>query len=184
MIDRLLQDYERGHISRRELLLALSALAAGAGSASALPRVPTQRELRGVELRQTVPFPARTLNHTTMFVANVERSVAFYQRLFGLPVQSRQENGINLRVGPQNQFLGIFQAATTTRPMLHHVCVGVANFDPARAVATLTENGVATGRIRMRGETAEVYFTDPDGLQIQIQDVSYCGGGGFLGNRC
>jgi len=29
-----------------------------------------------------------------------------------------------------------------------------------------------------------LYFTDPDGLLIQLQDVSYCGGGGFLGNVC
>lgn len=34
------------------------------------------------------------------------------------------------------------------------------------------------------GGTPELYFTDPDGLLIQLQDVSYCGGGGFLGNAC
>jgi hypothetical protein len=34
------------------------------------------------------------------------------------------------------------------------------------------------------GGTPELYFTDPDGLLIQLQDVSYCGGGGYLGNEC
>ena len=34
------------------------------------------------------------------------------------------------------------------------------------------------------GGTPELYFTDPDGLLLQIQDVSYCGGAGFLGNVC
>jgi hypothetical protein len=29
-----------------------------------------------------------------------------------------------------------------------------------------------------------VYFTDPDGLLIQVQDVRYCGGGGYLGDVC
>ena len=29
-----------------------------------------------------------------------------------------------------------------------------------------------------------VYFTDPDGLLIQLQDVKYCGGSGFLGDVC
>ena len=24
----------------------------------------------------------------------------------------------------------------------------------------------------------------PDGIPIQLQDVSYCGGGGYLGNAC
>ena len=32
--------------------------------------------------------------------------------------------------------------------------------------------------------TPELYFTDPDGLLIQLQDVKYCGGSGFLGDVC
>jgi hypothetical protein len=34
------------------------------------------------------------------------------------------------------------------------------------------------------GGTPELYFTDPDGLVMQIQDTSYCGGAGHLGNVC
>ena len=34
------------------------------------------------------------------------------------------------------------------------------------------------------GGTPELYLTDPDGLAIQLQDVTYCGGGGFLGDVC
>ena len=34
------------------------------------------------------------------------------------------------------------------------------------------------------GGTPELYFTDPDGLAIQLQDVKYCGGGGILGDLC
>jgi hypothetical protein len=32
--------------------------------------------------------------------------------------------------------------------------------------------------------TPELYFTDPDGLLIQLQDVKYCGGSGVLGDVC
>ena len=32
--------------------------------------------------------------------------------------------------------------------------------------------------------TPELYFTDPDGLAIQLQDTKYCGGGGYLGDVC
>jgi hypothetical protein len=32
--------------------------------------------------------------------------------------------------------------------------------------------------------TPELYFTDPDGLLIQLQDVKYCGGAGVLGDVC
>jgi hypothetical protein len=32
--------------------------------------------------------------------------------------------------------------------------------------------------------TPELYFTDPDGLLVQLQDVKYCGGGDVLGDVC
>jgi hypothetical protein len=32
--------------------------------------------------------------------------------------------------------------------------------------------------------TAELYFTDPDGILLQIQDMSYCGGAGKMGEIC
>jgi hypothetical protein len=32
--------------------------------------------------------------------------------------------------------------------------------------------------------TPELYFTDPDGLLIQLQDTKYCGGAGSLGEIC
>jgi hypothetical protein len=48
----------------------------------------------------------------------------------------------------------------------------------------LADNGV-TGRQSMRdGTTAEVFLSDPDGISLQLQDVSYCGGSGALGNVC
>ena len=34
------------------------------------------------------------------------------------------------------------------------------------------------------GGTPELYFTDPDGILIQLQDVSYWGGSGYLGEVC
>lgn len=192
IFDRLLGRYESGQISRRELLLTLAAVAVGAGKGAAQPRRGVGEEGGGTAGAgqetagplQSAPFQTRTLNHTTLFVSDVERSVAFYRRLFGLPVQSRQENGVNLGVGPENQFLGLYRASGGADPMLHHVCLGVESFDADEALQTLEEHGVSSGRIRMRGETPELYFTDPDGLSVQIQDVGYCGGGGVLGDRC
>jgi hypothetical protein len=34
------------------------------------------------------------------------------------------------------------------------------------------------------GGTPELYFTDPDGILVQLQDVKYCGGSGYLGDVC
>src|SRR5262245_32630303 len=85
---------------------------------------------------------------------------------------------------------------------IDHACVAMDNFDPAVVTKLLVGYGLkqqeGQGRtplvtyisLRMpnrggaEGGTPELYFTDPDGLAIQIQDVKYCGGGGFLGELC
>ena len=85
---------------------------------------------------------------------------------------------------------------------IDHACVAMDNFDPAAVTKLLVGYGlkqqdgqartplVTYISLRMpnrggaEGGTPELYFTDPDGLAIQIQDVKYCGGGGFLGELC
>ena len=37
--------------------------------------------------------------------------------------------------------------------------------------------------INRRGDTEELYFDDPDGISVQIQDTKYRGGVGRLGDR-
>lgn len=39
-------------------------------------------------------------------------------------------------------------------------------------------------RGRAKEGTPELYFTDPDGLLMQLQDSTYCGGAGLLGEIC
>jgi catechol 2,3-dioxygenase-like lactoylglutathione lyase family enzyme len=85
---------------------------------------------------------------------------------------------------------------------IDHACVAMENFDPAAVTKILVSYGLkqqdGQGRsplvtyisLRMpnrggaEGGTPELYLTDPDGLAIQLQDVQYCGGGGFLGELC
>jgi catechol 2,3-dioxygenase-like lactoylglutathione lyase family enzyme len=85
---------------------------------------------------------------------------------------------------------------------IDHACVAMENFDPAVVTKLLVGYGLkqqeGQGRsplvtyisLRMpnrggaEGGTPELYLTDPDGLAIQLQDVKYCGGGGFLGEAC
>jgi catechol 2,3-dioxygenase-like lactoylglutathione lyase family enzyme len=88
------------------------------------------------------------------------------------------------------------------RAGIDHACMGMKNFDPARVTQQLVDYGLkkqeGQGRdplvtyisLRMpnrggaEGGTPELYFTDPDGLAIQLQDETYCGGGGLLGELC
>lgn len=162
--DQLLSRYENGQITRRELLSALSALVVAAPAANAA---------------EPAIGAVKQLNHVTVFVQNVQKSVEFYQRLFGMPLLTPQDAGINLNAG--SGFLGIYPAQGRTTG-INHACFGLDKFDADAVLRKLTDAGV-NASIRLRGDTKELYFTDPDNVRVQLQDVSYRGGVGPLGDR-
>jgi catechol 2,3-dioxygenase-like lactoylglutathione lyase family enzyme len=164
-LDGLLSQYERGHLTRRQFLTATSALVA-TSSALAAPAGPLGK--------------VETLNHVTMFVRDVQKSVRFYQELFDMPVLSEQSPGVNLSAG--SGFLGIYPAQQNAIPAINHVCFGLRNFDADATLKQLTDRGLQAN-IRMRGETKELYFNDPDNIRMQLQDIKYKGGGGVLGDK-
>jgi catechol 2,3-dioxygenase-like lactoylglutathione lyase family enzyme len=148
------------------------------------------------------PIRVTGINHVTLSVSDVKRSVDFYQGLFGMPVVSRQGTTVNLRIGAGPQFLGI-SAAGANAPAINHYCLGVEGFNADRVTASLSARGFKksdaanaaepmTMRLRSRGPeaggdragTPELYLNDPDGIVVQLQDASYCGGGGPLGSVC
>jgi catechol 2,3-dioxygenase-like lactoylglutathione lyase family enzyme len=169
MLDQLLRQYETGHLSRRELLGALTLLVAAphAAAAQATPATPIGA--------------VKQMNHVSIFVPNVQKSVAFYQGLFGMPLLTRQDPGMNLSTG--QGFLGIYPTqAGATAGSINHVCFGIENFDADAVLKQLTDRGIKAN-IRLRGDTKELYFTDPDGIRVQLQDVKYKGGTGPLGDK-
>jgi catechol 2,3-dioxygenase-like lactoylglutathione lyase family enzyme len=121
----------------------------------------------------------KQLNHVTVFVESVQKSVEFYQRLFGMPVLTPQGQGINLRAG--SGFLGIYPAESRPKG-INHVCLGLEKFDADVTLRKLKNAGV-DANIRLRGDTKELYFTDANDVRVQLQDVRYRGGIGPLGDR-
>jgi catechol 2,3-dioxygenase-like lactoylglutathione lyase family enzyme len=138
-------------------------------------------------------------NHVSLNVSDLKRSTEFYQGLFGMPIQSRQgATSVQLRIGSGPQFLNLSGAGAA--PGIDHMCVGVESFDVTRMLKVLADHGVGKSdqrgamkvQVTRRGPdeggakegTPEVHVGDPDGIDMQLQDKSYCGGGGALGNVC
>ena len=163
-VEQLLRSYEAGHISRRELLGLLTGLLVS------FPAIATGEPALG---------PVKQLNHVTIFVQDVEKSAAFYRDLFTMPLLTPQPPGLNLSAG--TGFLGIYPARGR-HIGIDHLCFGLQNFDPDAVLKKLTDRGI-TASIRLRGDTKELMLTDPDNIRVQLQDVSYNGGVGPLGNR-
>jgi len=164
--DQLLSRYEAGHITRRDLLAALAILAAGAASPNTADAAPIGRIAQ--------------LNHVTIFVPDVQKSKQFYQDTFGLSVLTNQDPGVNMSTG--SGFLGIYPAPGGQKGSINHLCLGMENFDADAVLKTLTDRGIQA-RIRQRGDTRELYITDPDGISVQVQDTKYIGGVEMLGDR-
>jgi catechol 2,3-dioxygenase-like lactoylglutathione lyase family enzyme len=136
----------------------------------------------------------RALNHMTLFVSDPKRSMEFYQGLFGMPVQARQGtpgSGL-LRIGSGPQYIALAAAGANRKPGIDHFCMTTEGFDAGQTLKILAAHGVtqseAPGPLkawtRMRGDTLEFHLGDPDGIVVQLQDPSYCGGTGLLGNHC
>src|SRR6188508_3134345 len=128
-LDALLKQYENGSLSRRDLLAALALLAAAPAAADAA--------------QAAKPVGAvKTMNHVTVFVPNVQKSVDFYQGLFGMPILTKQgAAGINLSTG--TGFYGIYPAqGGATAGSINHVCFGMDNFDADTMLKQLADRGV------------------------------------------
>jgi len=147
-------------------------------------------------------------SHFTNFLTNRARANAFYTEAFGKTFQAYQGPGAPvIGVGDGLQFLmyvgGEEDSVPAVPGRIDHVCFSVEDFDVDRILARLTDYGLKPWEnpretaplmhwISMRmpnrggaeGGTPELYFTDPDGLRIQLQDRSYCGGTGYLGDIC
>ena len=175
-IETLVMRYEKGHMARRDFVLALTALVAARPKAAAAQ----------------APINVGSLNHVSIGIPDVQRSVEFYQSLFGMYVKSRQGTAdnvsaggntatvVNLAPGPGPEFVGIYQSSN---PSIGHFCLGVNNFDADESMARLEERGVEAF-MRTRGESKEIFVTDPDGILVQLTDTTYCGGSGPRGSVC
>jgi catechol 2,3-dioxygenase-like lactoylglutathione lyase family enzyme len=140
------------------------------------------------------PIPVRTLNHVKLIVPGLQRTLDWYLRLTDMKRLADQPAGAGpqtegasgptaiLRVGKGPQFVALVQGSgpAAYRP---HVGFGVESFDAVKTQERLAEFGVAT-RKQVRQGTTELLVQSPDGVEIQLQDVSYCGGNGPLGNQC
>lgn len=145
LISEMLDRYERGALSRRELVGGLAAAAAfpqtapGAGPST----------FRGTEL-----------NHLALNVTDVKRSRDFYQKHLGSPVLT--ESGSSCFLGLGTNFLALFQ---NPNPRMNHFCVGIENYEVRKVTAELERQGLDP---RQPSGTNRVYFKDPDGLEVQL----------------
>src|SRR5947207_3049924 len=151
IIEKMLADFERGHVTRGQLALSLAALVSGAQAA------PKETELKAI-----------TINHVTVRVPDLHKTSQFYQEFFGMPLKQQSKTIHILGVG--KSFFGIEQGQGPAA--LDHYDFGIAGFNADEARAKLTKRNLKFAD----GNSKESFkFTDPDGFLVQLNGPDYVG---------
>ena len=151
IIERMLSDFERGRVTRRQLAVSLAALATGAQAG------PKPSGLRAV-----------SLNHVTVKVPDIHRTSRFYQEFFGMPLKQQSEKTHILGVG--KSFFGIEQKGDAAG--LDHYDFGIAGFNADDVTAKLKARNL---KPEPGGSKESFKFRDPDGFLVQVNAPDYEG---------
>ncbi|PYQ74485.1 MAG: hypothetical protein DMG01_20645 [Acidobacteria bacterium] len=181
VISRLLQDYEAGKMTRRQLIqsLALAAAAAAPGGAALAAQAPAAVSAAGT------PAPWKTvwLDHISYAVSDYKRSVDFYKNLMGWEVQN--DNGktqATLRIGNvggiiirnRRQPAADAQPSQPGRPpltgVINHISYGVQPWDTDKVKAELERRGLSPRPDMVGDNFKSFHVTDPDGWDLQISN--------------
>ena len=150
-ISNLVSRFEKGLLSRRELVRSLALLAASGTVASA---------------QAGLDFSAATIDHVSIQVADLKRSSEFYQKMFGFKEVSGEPARNILRLGNNRNLVSLNLEKPTA--IVDHFAIGIPRYDKAAAVRYFTERGVKP----LEGNFAGFHVLDPDGIRVQISGQS------------
>jgi predicted enzyme related to lactoylglutathione lyase len=149
-VTKLVDEFERGTLSRRGLIRGLTAVAAAgaAGTASA----------------QQTPFVSTTIDHISVQVGNLAPSIEFYQTIFGLSILSQDEANKIVRMGPSGGGVIVSLHEKPPTGIVDHYAIAIRDFDQAKVTEALAGHGLEAQTNIDYG----FYVRDPAGIPVQI----------------
>ena len=165
IIGKLLQDFEQGKMTRRQLIQSLALAATAASTASAAPAAAVDGKV----------FQAVYVNHISYQVRDYTKTRDFYAGLFGMKVT--QDDGKQCRLVFGNNIL-IPRNRPSGTPLVDHIAYSIANWDTDKNVkvelaAELKRRGLEIqggpgGKVEDPTTLRSYSIADPDGFHVQI----------------
>lgn len=114
---------------------------------------------------QTTPTVTRglTIEHLSVQVSDMQRSLDFYRKLLGMTMVSEDRSKELVRIGYGKRYL-ISLHRKEPYGLIDHYAIGVDNHDQKAVTAKLAAQGI-TG---VDGDDAGFHVKDPDGVRVQI----------------
>lgn len=184
VINGLLSDFEKGKMTRRQLIQSLAFAAAAAAPVATL----------GAQTASTIPAatgpaPWKTvwLDHISYSVADYRKSSAFYRDLMGWQIKNDEgKSQCTLKIGEVGEIIirnrrerpadaapspGQSGRAPITG-VINHVSYGIEPWSTEGVKAELEKRGLKP-RPDMVGDNFKSYHvTDPDGWDLQISNIT------------
>jgi catechol 2,3-dioxygenase-like lactoylglutathione lyase family enzyme len=147
IISDLVAHFEKGSLSRRDLVRGLAMLTAGGSTAAA---------------QENLDFKAATIDHVSIQVADLQRSADFYQKLFGFSVVSQDRPLGIVRMGTTKSLVSLNHQGPAG--IVDHFAIGIPNFSKESASRYLTQRGATP----LDDPYAGLHIKDPDGINVQM----------------
>jgi catechol 2,3-dioxygenase-like lactoylglutathione lyase family enzyme len=152
IIANLLNRFERGALTRRGLIQSLAMLAAAGGTES------EAQVLNGGGAR----IVAAKIDHVSIQVSDLPRSIDFYRKMFGLTVVSEDKPNEIVRLGAGKVLVSLHHKNPTG--VVDHFAIGVENFNKELVTRELKERGANP----QENLDAGFHIEDPQGIGVQI----------------
>ncbi len=154
-IINLLGQFERGAISRRQLVqsltFGLAALATGSGAAAATAAAGASKG-----------FKATGVNHISFGVADYARTRDFYADLFGMAVSADDGKQCYLTFG-DTVLIARKSHQPGEKPYIDHMAYTIDDWNHERVEQELKRRG-----LKPEADFDSFHFRDPDGYDVQI----------------
>ena len=152
--DDMLGQFERGRVSRRQLVQMIAlGMTAAAGATRAHSANAPQRG-----------FKAVAVNHISFGVADYARTRDFYADLLGMAVSGDDGSQCYLKFGADSFLIARRSKAPGAAPLVDHICYTIEDWDKDAVEAELRRRG-----LNPEPDTDESFHVrDPDGYRLQI----------------
>jgi catechol 2,3-dioxygenase-like lactoylglutathione lyase family enzyme len=153
MIAKLLDDFDHGKMSRRQLIQSLAVVAAAAAG------------VESASAQKSKGFRAVGVNHISYQVNDYAKTRDFYADLLGMKVANDSGTDCFLILGDSNTFL-IPRAPRpgVTPPVIDHIAYTIETWDKNAVQAELERRG-----LNPRPDTENSFhIKDPNGFNLQI----------------